>query len=461
MSYTESQYNTAQVNIDSLKQQLATEGSRSGSLEVTEREVRGQLSETRQLLAEREQALRETQEHLNILNSDHTELKTILSKREEHYQEQMTHLSDTKKSLTQEFQNIANKIFEEKSQTFSQNSQNGIDSLLKPFREQIEAFQRRINDVHDSAIQGNTQLNTEIKKVLDIGLQMSKEANNLTSALKGDSQQRGAWGEAQLGRTLEMSGLVENTHYETQTTLKDADGNPKRTDYLIKLPDGKNIIIDSKVSLIAYDRAISAETPEEYTLALNDHIKAVRSHIDDLASKDYINLIGIRSPGYVLMFMPIEPAYIEALKNNKDLFEYGYRKGIVLVSHTTLIPILRTVSNLWMIERSNTEARELSDKAGEIFNKVCDVAERLSKLGGTFETINKQYNATVTALVGKQGLYGKVDTFTQLSAKITKSLPALEPIHMDFETERLGMTIEAIKDDNIQMSDTQSVVNDS
>ena len=204
-------------------------------------------------------------------------------------------------------------------------------------------------------------------EVLDIGLQMSKEANNLTSALKGDSQQRGAWGEAQLRRTLEMSGLIEEAHYEVQSSFKDADGKQKQTDYLIKLPDGKHIIIDSKVALNAYDRAVGAESPEEYQLAMSDHVKAVRKHIDDLASKDYTNLVGMRSPSFVLMFMPIEPAYIEALKNNKDLFEYGYKKGIVLVSHTTLIPILRTVSNLWMIERSNAEAREISEKAGDIF----------------------------------------------------------------------------------------------
>ncbi|MDU4841985.1 MAG: DNA recombination protein RmuC [Leclercia adecarboxylata] len=434
--------------INKLKDQLLTENGRVKSLEAAENEVRGHLSEYKQQLIEREHTLHDTQRRLNDLNSEHTELKTILSKREEHYQEQMTQLYDTKKSLTQEFENIANKIFEEKGKTFSQTSQNSIDGLLKPFRDQIDAFQKRINDVHDSSIQGNTQLNAEIKKVLDIGLQMSKEANNLTSALKGDSQQRGAWGEAQLGRTLEMSGLVEDTHYETQTTLKDVDGHARRTDYLIKLPDGKHIIIDSKVSLVAYDRAVSAESSEEYALAINEHIKAVRAHIDDLASKDYTNLIGVRSPSFVLMFMPIEPAYIEALKANKDLFEYGYKKGIVLVSHTTLIPILRTVSNLWMIERSNAEARELSDRAGEIYNKVCDVADRLNKLGGAFETTSKHYNATVTALVGKQGLYGKVERFTQLSTKITKALPALAPIHMDFETEKLGMAIEVLKEES-------------
>ncbi|PKH84150.1 DNA recombination protein RmuC [Pseudomonas sp. Choline-02u-1] len=435
-----------QADRDRLKDELANEGKRAKSLETSERDLREQLSEAKQALTERAQVLNALQERFGGLSSEHTELKTTLQKREEHFQEQMLQLADTRKSLTQEFENLANKIFEEKGKTFTQTSQTSIDGMLKPFRDQIEGFQKRINDVHDASLQGNTSLNTEIKKVLDIGLKMSSEANNLTSALKGDSQQRGAWGEAQLRRTLEMSGLVEEAHYEVQSAFKDAEGRSKQTDYLIKIPDGKHMIIDSKVSLVAYDRAVSASTPEEYQLALVEHVKSVRRHIDDLASKDYTNLIGMRSPSFVLMFMPIEPAYIEAMKHNKDLFEYGYRKGIVLVSHTTLIPILRTVSNLWMLERSNADAREISEKAGEIYNQVCIVAERLSKLGGSLNTASNHYNNTVKALAGQQGLYGKVERFDKLSAKVSKTLPQLEPVHVDFEVERLSLIFEAIED---------------
>lgn len=429
---------------DRLKDELAAEGKRAKSLETSERDAREQLTETKQHLTEQVKAFGELQERFNTLSSEHTELKTTLQKREEHFQEQMTQLADTRKSLTQEFENLANKIFEEKGKTFTQTSQTSIDGMLKPFREQIEGFQKRINEVHDASLQGNTSLNSEIKKVLEIGLQMSKEANNLTSALKGDSQQRGAWGEAQLRRTLEMSGLIEEAHYEVQAAFKDAEGRSKQTDYLIKLPDGKHIIIDSKVSLVAYDRAVGAESPEEYQLAMADHVKAVRKHIDDLASKDYTNLAGIHSPDFVLMFMPIEPAYIEAMKHNKDLFEYGYKKHIVLVSHTTLIPILRTVANLWMIERSNAEAREISEKAGEIYNQVCLVAERIGKLGGTLNTASNHYNSAITALAGQQGLYGKIDRFSQLSAKVSKTLPTLEPVHVDFQNERLSLIVEAL-----------------
>jgi len=446
---TQTSNDQIQADRDRLKDELANEGKRAKALETSERDVREQLSEAKQALIERAQALNALQERFGELSSEHTELKTTLQNREEHFQEQMLQLADTRKSLTQEFENLANKIFEEKGKTFTQTSQTSIDGMLKPFRDQIEGFQKRINDVHDASLQGNTSLNAEIKKVLDIGLKMSSEANNLTSALKGDSQQRGAWGEAQLRRTLEMSGLVEEAHYEVQSAFKDSEGRSKQTDYLIKIPDGKHMIIDSKVSLVAYDRAVSANTPEEYQLAMVEHVKSVRRHIDDLASKDYTNLIGMRSPSFVLMFMPIEPAYIEAMKHNKDLFEYGYKKGIVLVSHTTLIPILRTVSNLWMLERSNADAREISEKAGEIYNQVCIVADRLSKLGGSLNTASNHYNGTVKALAGQQGLYGKVERFDKLSAKVSKTLPQLEPVHMDFEAERLSLIVEAIEETTV------------
>lgn len=432
--------------VSQLKEELAQEGKKAKELEASNFEAREQLKEAKQNLVEVQQRHAQLQERYQSLSNEHTELKTTLERKEEHFKDRMQQLSETKQSLTKEFENLANKIFEEKGKTFTHTSQASIDTMLKPFREQIEGFQKRINEVHDASLQGNTSLNAEIKKVLEVGLQMSKEANNLTSALKGDSQQRGAWGEAQLRRTLEMSGLIEEAHYEVQSSFKDAEGKQKQTDYLIKLPDGKHIIIDSKVALNAYDRAVGAESPEEYQLAMSEHVKAVRKHIDDLASKDYTNLVGMRSPSFVLMFMPIEPAYIEALKNNKDLFEYGYKKGIVLVSHTTLIPILRTVSNLWMIERSNAEAREISEKAGDIYNSVCTVAERLSKLGGTLSTVSNHYNSTVKALAGQQGLYGKVDRFSQLSAKVSKTLPHLEATHVDFETERLALIVEPIEE---------------
>lgn len=438
------QLTDAHDKTDELKNALAEAGKKGQELATLNVESREQLQQIKNRLTQQEQATQQAQLECHKITLQHSELKTQLEQKETHFKEQLQHIQDSKLGLTQAFENLAHKIFEEKGKTFTQTSATSLDALLKPFREQIDGFQKRINEVHDSALQGHSHLNAEIKKVLDIGLHMSKEAHNLTTALKGDAQQRGAWGEAQLRRTLEMSGLIEDAHFEVQSSFKDADGKHKQTDYLIKLPDGKHMIIDSKVSLIAYDRVIAAVSPEEHALHLAEHIKAVRKHIDDLASKDYTNVVGMRSPNFVLMFMPIEPAYIEALKNNKDLFEYGYKKGVVLVSHTTLIPILRTVSNLWMLERSHLEAREVSEKAGDIYNQLCVVAERLSKVGGTLGTLTKHYNDAVVAVAGNQGLYGKVDRFNQLSIKVNKTLVDLPPLHIDVKDERLALIVQPV-----------------
>jgi len=397
-------------------------------------------------LSDEQQSGRDVIEKLHNAEKNIQALEIEQQKDREFNQKRLQLFEENKKQLKIEFENLAGKILDEKAKVLGENSRSSIDSLLKPFREQIEGFQKRVNDVHTESVKGNASLESEIKKVLDIGLKMSKDADNLTSALKGDSQKRGGWGEAQLERTLEMSGLVAGTHFEKQSSFKDAEGRRRQTDYLINVPGGKQMIIDSKVSLVAYDKVVAADSPEAQTLALNEHANAVKRHIDDLSSKDYTNLIGVRSPSFVLMFMPIEPAYIEALKYEKDLFSYGYEKNIVLVSHTTLIPILRTVANLWMMERSNSEAREISEKAGDIFNQVCEVAIRLQKLGGSLTAASNHYNDTLTSLAGRQGLHGKVERFSQLSSKVSKTMPTLAPLHKDLDQGRLELIIEPLED---------------
>jgi len=377
-------------------------------------------------------------------------LQSGLEKERELAEQKIRQFEDSRKALKIEFENLANKILDDKARSFDQHNKGSIEALLKPFREQVESFQKRINEVHSESIKGNTALEGEIKKVLEVGLKIGSDAKNLTDALKGNSQKRGNWGETLLEKTLQMGGLIEDAHYEKHRSMVDAEGRRKQTDFLIKLPDDKHIIIDSKVSLAAYDRSVAAETDEQIKLALDEHANAVRRHIDDLASKDYTNLIGIRSPSFVLMFMPIEPAYIEALKYEKDLFAYGYDKNIVLVSHTTLIPILRTVANLWAMERSNRDARELGAKAGDIYNQMCSLAGRLDKLGGSLAAASNHYNKTVDALVGRQGLHGKVERFSQLSSKVSKSMPALEPIHHDLKLGSLELLAQPLEPQSSQ-----------
>lgn len=430
-----------------LTRELQSYESRLAVADTQKQLLQQQLDERTKEQQQWQNRYEQSQHTLHLLEQKQTELTVSLNEREASFKQQIEHSEVQKNLLKKEFENIANKIFTEKNHSLNESHAKNITSLLTPFREQIAQFQKRVDTIHSESIKENSSLNNEIKKVLDIGLKMSAEANNLSTALKGNAQQRGAWGEAQLKRTLEISGLIENDHYDAQTAFKDREGKQKQTDYLIKLPDNKQIIIDSKVSLVAYDKAIAAETPELAKAALAEHNKAVKKHIDELASKDYTNAIGMHSPSFVLMFMPIEPAYIEALKFNKDLFNYGYEKNIVLVSHTTLIPILRTVANLWMMERSSAEAREISEKAGDIYNQVCSVAERLQKLGGTLNTVSNHYNSTVKALVGQQGLHGKVSRFSQLSNKVSKTLPDVDPLHLDFETDRLSLIAEPVEEE--------------
>lgn len=408
------------VALEQAHQQLRDRGNEVGTLKADLAALNHRLN-----IALQEQAILQTQQH----------------EREDRHNAQVHLLNETRENLKKEFENLANRIFEDKGRSFSTASQASLEALLKPFREQITGFQTRINEVHSESLRGNTALEKEIQKVLEIGLEMNSQAGTLAVALKGDKKAAGNWGEAQLQRTLELAGLQAGAHYDAQTAFRDDEGKRKLPDFIIKLPDKKNIVIDSKVSLVDYDRAIAAATDELRSEALDAHAQAVRNHIDDLAGKNYANLPGIGSPDFVLMFMPIEPAYIEAMKHNRDLFNYGYGKGVIMVSHTTLMPILRTVANLWMVEQGNREAKEISSRAGDIYNQVCLIAERLGKLGNTLRTVTTQYNETVTGLIGKQGLHGKVERFGQLSARANKAMPELATIHDEIESERLATAI--------------------
>jgi len=426
-----------------LQQRIEDKDVLIDSLRRDHERVLGQLKAERGELELRHEEQRAAlREELADAGRELAQLKTERRERESRHEEQLQLLNEARDNLKKEFENLANRIFDDKGKSFTATSRASLEDLLKPFREQIAGFQQRINEVHTEAVKGNTSLEAEIRKVLDIGLEMNTQASNLTLALKGDKKTTGNWGEAQLERTLELAGLVKDEHYRTQAFFRDEEGRRKLPDLLILLPDGKSLVVDSKVSLVDYDRAVAAETDEARMEALAAHTQAVRKHIDDLNIKDYTNLPDIGSPDFVLMFMPIEPAYIEAMKHNRELFDYGYNKNVIMVSHTTLMPILRTVANLWMIDKSNREAREISDRAGDIYNQVCRVAERLDKLGNTLRTAQGHYNDTVTSLVGKQGLAGKVDRFQQVSAKANKSMPSLEPLPDDMETDRLAVLLE-------------------
>jgi len=350
-------------------------------------------------------------------------LKATLNVKETEHSEKIALLEDAKKVLKLEFEKAAQTLVSQGEKTLASRNQESLDQLLKPLSEKIDGFQSRVNQVHTDLTGQNAVLKTQIKQLHDMGQVMSSEASNLTQALKGDKKLVGNWGEAQLERTLELAGLRRGEHYEAQQAFKGEDGQRLLPDFVIFLPQDKHIVIDSKVSQVDYERAITTDDEAVRTQSLAAHANAVKRHIDQLSDKDYANLAGLQSPDFVLMFMPVEPAYIEIMRANRDLFNYGYKKNVILVSHTTLMPILRTVANLWMVERSNEEAREISDRAGDIFNAVCLVAERMESVGSSLSQTTRRYNDAVKSLVGRQGLHGKVDRFQMLSTRVSKSFP--------------------------------------
>ncbi|MFZ7344445.1 DNA recombination protein RmuC [Avibacterium volantium] len=417
--------------ITSLKEQFGIATAQVHSLQ-------NQLNQSRAELKSKQQDYADLSEKSTALLQQLTELKTSLGEKEKHFAQQQEDFVKTKQQLSVEFQNLANRILEEKSQKFDQTNQASLDALLKPFREQIEGFQKRVNEIHSESLKGNASLESEIKKVLDVGLAMSQEANNLTSALKGEKKTLGNWGEIQLERALQLAGLVENDHYKAQDHFRNAEGKSNYPDFVVYLPDNKHLIIDSKMSLVAYENAVSADNEQAQQQFLREHHKAIKNHIDELSRKDYSNLIGVHSPNFVLMFIAVEPAYIEAMKQDSNLFNYAYEKNVILVSYTTLMPILRTVANLWRIERGNAEAREISGKAGDIYNQMCLVAERLAKLGNSLATVSGHYNHAVTAFAGQQGLAGKIERFKDFSAKANKVMPQVELLHNDLDLAKLS-----------------------
>ncbi|MEL0192688.1 MAG: DNA recombination protein RmuC, partial [Halieaceae bacterium] len=365
--------------------------------------------------------------------------RALSEERDKAFKLQLEQVEANKSALKIEFENLSRDLLAARGKELVETNSNSLNAILKPLSEKIDGFQHRVNQVHSDMIQNSASLIQQIKQLETVGLTMSADAQHLTDALKGDKKLVGNWGETQLERTLELAGLRAGEHYDSQASFKDEAGKRYLPDFVIRLPEGKNLVVDSKVSLVDYEAAVAADAEPLRDAALKRHGEAVKAHIDNLASKAYQQLPGLSSPDFVMMFMPVEPAYIEVMRNHRDLFAYGYQKGVVMVSHSTLMPILRTVANLWMVERSNEEAREISARAGEIFNSVSLVAERLASLGGSLQTASKKYNETVTALIGRQGLQGKVERFQSLSAKATRPFPKeLRPIIT--ENDRLQLS---------------------
>ena len=339
--------------------------------------------------------------------------------------------SDFGGQLKTEFKVIAQELLNKNSKIFADSSQEKIKGLLEPFGQNIETFKKRVNEIHESSLQRHGSMEKSFQHVREVGKMMSEEAERLSSALRGNKQILGAWGEMQLESTLQAAGMVEGTHYLRQESYRDDSGKARRLDFVVNLPKNKHIVIDAKTTLNSYMDMSAAQNDEERDQAQKDFFAAIKQHIEGLSAKDYHKLGGLDSPMYVLMYIPIESAYISLLSSGMAIFDEAYRQNIILVSHTTLLPVLRTISNLWAIEESRSNARHILDQAGGLYSQLLVLADRLSTLGSRINSTADAYNKSITAFEGRQGLIGKIGRFRELSDKSRTDPDSLSPIKIE------------------------------
>jgi len=352
--------------------------------------------------------------------------------------EKLALLEHNRDALKQEFENLANRIFDQKSERFSQQNQSSMDTLLKPFRDQLNDFRQRVETVHTTETRDRQALRSEIKSLQELNRQITEEASNLTRALKGDKKIQGNWGELILERVLERSGLRKGIEYETQGSYRDSDNQLLRPDVVVHLPDNRNLVIDSKVSLVAYQQWVISDEGSARDAALKQHMDAVRNHIRSLSDKDYSQLNGLRSPDFVLLFMPIEPAFVAAFQHDDSLFSEAFERKIIVVTPTTLLATLRTIENIWRYERQSQNARLIAERASAVYDKLRVFVEAMERLGGQLHTAQGSYDSAMNTLTrGRGNLISQANRFVELGVRVKKELPkaVTEQAEVDPETD--------------------------
>lgn len=336
--------------------------------------------------------------------------------------EKIALLQNAKLQLTSEFENLANKIFEEKAQRFNQNSQQSLVGTLNPLREQLTEFKRKVEEVYDKESRERVSLAAELGQLKELNRQMSEDAHNLTRALKGDNKVQGNWGEVILERVLEESGLTKGREYETQVSLKSEHGQ-RRPDVIVRLPEQRDIIIDAKVSLVHYEQYCSAEDDAERRQALKLHAASVREHIKGLSLKEYENLPEVRTLDFVFIFIPIEAAFLAAFEQDQAMFRDAYDKNVIVVSPTTLLATLRTVQSIWRYENQNKNAEEIARQAGAMHDKFVAFVDDIEKIGEHLQRASKSNEEALKKLSsGRGNLIGSTQRLASLGAKTKKSL---------------------------------------
>jgi len=341
---------------------------------------------------------------------------------EESHEKKSEELKQMKNILSLEFKNLANEIFEEKSKKFSSNNKETISTILDPLKERIQNFENKVEKSNQANSEWNGRLQEQIKSLKELNLQMSKEAENLTHALKGDSKTQGNWGELQVENILKKVGLKEGVGYDKEKNFKNEDDDNQRPDYIVNLPDGKNIIIDSKVSLTAYANYFNTKNSDEKKNLLKDHVKSVNNHIKSLSEKNYQNL-ELNQPDYILMFIANEPALGLALIEDSQIYDKALENNIIIVSTSTLLATLSTVAFMWKQDNQNKHALEIARQAGALYDKFCSFSDELIKVGSNIDSTKKTYSDAMKKLVdGKDNLVRKSERLRELGAKASKKI---------------------------------------
>jgi len=333
-------------------------------------------------------------------------------------------IENLQENFRNEFKNLANDILEEKTKKFTEQNRSKLDEILKPLSEKIRDFEKKVEDTYDKESKQRFSLEKEIKNLAELNQQISKEANNLTHALKGQTKTQGNWGEIILESILEKSGLVRDREYSVQASYTNEQGKRLQPDVIIAYPGGRSLVVDSKVSLLAYERFSSAETKEEQDKALRDHLLSVRTHIAELSSKNYQDLYQLKGLDFVILFMPVEPAYLIAMQAEPDLWSYAYERRVLLISPTNLIAVLRMISNLWRVEYQNKNAIEIARQSADLLDKFVGFLEDLEDVGRKLESTRQSYDASMNKLsTGKGNLIRRAEKIKELGAKPSKEIP--------------------------------------
>jgi DNA recombination protein RmuC len=361
---------------------------------------------------------------LDELRTQNARLEADLDNERKAAQEKLKLLQDSQAQMKTEFENLSNRIFEEKGKTFTDQNKEKLDSLLAPFKEQLEGFRKRVDDVHKDDTASMAKLLEQVRQLQELNNRVSEEANNLASAIKGDSKTQGNWGELIVERIFEASGLTRGREFDAQVGLRTEDGKLQKPDFVVYLPGDKAVIIDSKVSLTAFERFCSGETDKEKQPALAEHLASVRKHIDELKQKEYHHLLGNRTLDFVIMCVPVESAYQLAMQQDGELIYDLARGPVVMTGPATLVLVLKLVAQLWRRENENRNVAHIADRAGRLYDQVALIIEAMLDSQNKLDGVKKSFDLAMNRLKdGKGNLVGRVEEIRKLGAKTSKQIP--------------------------------------